>query len=306
MAVITAGGFKISKTNTPTREGERIATIAEITDREKVPNPCVGMQIFVEDEQAHYTVLELGPAEIGGIEVPNVVVSKYKKVEVEVEVKDGSISKKKLSNEVQKELETLDSQIAALSSGLKASLTATPNVVHKNTATQITLNGSLKDNAGDVVADNILIKKGDDMIAEGTNKSSIFAMYSLNASSDITFSADVNVKGMKLSAKATVSARNPVYAGMGTSATAVAVAANKQSARTSAKGYTYTKKATVDGQYFFLLVPSDVTKPTAFTMGGAPFAMETATTETINGISYTVYRSSAVYNNGAEVAVTAN
>lgn len=80
MAIIAADGFKISKTNTPTREGERIATIAEITDREKVPNPSVGMLIFVEDEQAHYTVLELGPAEIGGIEVPNLVVKRYKKM----------------------------------------------------------------------------------------------------------------------------------------------------------------------------------------------------------------------------------
>lgn len=302
MAIIAADGFKISKTNTPTREGERIATLADITNREKVPNPSVGMQIFVEDEQAHYVVLELGSDKIGGIEVPNVVVSKYKKVEVE----DGSISKKKLSSDVQKELETLNSQITALSAGLRASLTATPNVVHKNTATQITLNGSLKDNTGDVEADNILIKKDDDMIAEGTNKASIFAMYSLNTSSDTEFSADINVKGMKLSAKATVSARNPVYAGMGTSATSVAVAANKESARVSAKGYTYTKKATADGQYFFLLVPSDVTKPTTFTMGGAPFAMEAGKTETINGISYTVYRSSEVYNAGAEVNVTAN
>lgn len=221
-------------------------------------------------------------------------------------VKDGSISKKKLSSDVQKEFETLNSQITALSAGLKASLTVSPNVVHKNTATQITLNGSLKDNAGNVVADNILIKKGDDMIAENTNESSIFALYSLNASSDTAFSVDIGIKGMTLSAKATVSARNPVYAGMGTSATSVAVAANKQSARTSAKGYTYTKKATADGQYFFLLVPSDVTKPTAFTMGGAPFAMEAGTTETINEINYTVYRSSSVYNNGAEVTVTAN
>lgn len=79
MAIIAADGFKISKTNTPTREGERIATLADITNREKVPNPFVGMLIFVEDEQAHYTVLELGPAEIGGIEVPNLVVKRYKK-----------------------------------------------------------------------------------------------------------------------------------------------------------------------------------------------------------------------------------
>ena len=197
-------------------------------------------------------------------------------------------------------------KIAALSAGLKASLTATPNVVHKNTSTQITLSARLNDNAGDVKANNILIKKGDEVIAEGTDESLISETYSLNASSDTTFIADVNINGMKLSAKATVSARYPVYAGMGTSATSVAVAANKQSARVSAKGYTYTKKATADGQYFFLLVPSDVTKPTTFTMGGAPFAMEPSSAETINGISYTVYRSSNVYNNGTELSVTAN
>lgn len=302
MAIIAADGFKISKTNTPTREGERIATIAEITNREKVPNPSVGMLIFVEDEQAHYVVLELGGDKIGGIEVPNVVVSKYKKVEVE----DGSISKKKLSKEVQTEFETLNSQIVALSAGLKASLTSSPNVVHKGIKTDITLTARLDNNAGAVEANNILIKKGDNVIADNTNKSSLIALYEFTPSSDTDFIADIGINGMTLTAKTTVSARNPVYAGMGTSAEEVAVDKNKQSARTSARGYTYTKTATADGQYFFLLVPSDVTKPTTFTMGGAPFAMEAGTTETINGISYTVYRSSEVYNTGAEVNVTAN
>lgn len=197
--------------------------------------------------------------------------------------------------------------LTALSSGLRASLTATPNVVHKNTSTQITLEGSLKDNVRNVVADNILIKKGDVEITKDTGKSSISVGYSLNASSDTDFIADIGIYGMKLSAKTTVAARNPVYAGMGTLFTEVAEDDNnKQSARTSARGYAYTKTATADGLYFFLLIPSDVTKPTTFTMGGAPFAMEAGTTETINGISYTVYRSSEVYNTGAEVNVTAN
>ncbi len=80
MAIIAADGFKISKTNTPTREGERIATIADITDRTKVPNPSVGMIIFVEDERKHYTVLALGPAIIGGVEIANAVVRDYKEV----------------------------------------------------------------------------------------------------------------------------------------------------------------------------------------------------------------------------------
>lgn len=78
MSIIAADGFKISKTNTPTREGERIATIAEITDRTKVPNPSVGMIIFVEDEQKHYKVLKLGSAVIGGVTVENAIVEEYK------------------------------------------------------------------------------------------------------------------------------------------------------------------------------------------------------------------------------------
>lgn len=88
MSIIAADGFKISKTNTPTREGERIATIAEITDRAKVPNPSVGMIIFVEDEQRHYKVLELASDVIGGVTVENAVVKRYKELSGDVDLSD--------------------------------------------------------------------------------------------------------------------------------------------------------------------------------------------------------------------------
>lgn len=84
MSIIAADGFKISKVNTPTREGERIATIADITNREKVPNPSVGMIIFVEDEKEHYKVLSLAPATIGGVKVSNAVVKEYCKLTKEI------------------------------------------------------------------------------------------------------------------------------------------------------------------------------------------------------------------------------
>lgn len=98
----------------------------------------------------------------------------------------------------------------------------------------------------------------------------------------------------------------PIYAGFGNTATDVAVEANKLSVRTSAVG-TYTKTATKDGVNFFILVPSTFSELTSFTMGGAPFVMETSiiTTGEFNQ-NYKQYKSGATYNTGANVNIKAS
>lgn len=96
----------------------------------------------------------------------------------------------------------------------------------------------------------------------------------------------------------------PIYAGFGTSAEGVKTNANKLSVRTSAAG-TYTNTCQADGQNFYILVPRTFTTLTSFTMGGAPFVMETSDI-TLGDYEYKQYKSGAVYNTGATVNIKAS
>ena len=96
----------------------------------------------------------------------------------------------------------------------------------------------------------------------------------------------------------------PIYYGFGTTETDIAIAANKLSPRLSASG-TYAKTSAKDDVNFIILAPKTLPKLTNFTMGGAPFVMET-TSVTINGKDYYMDKSGAIYMNGATLNVQAN
>lgn len=96
----------------------------------------------------------------------------------------------------------------------------------------------------------------------------------------------------------------PIYYGFGTKETDIAIAANKLSPRLSASG-TYAKTSAKDDVNFIILAPKTLPKLTNFTMGGAPFVMET-TSVTINGKDYYMYKSGAIYMNGVTLNVQAN
>ena len=96
----------------------------------------------------------------------------------------------------------------------------------------------------------------------------------------------------------------PIYYGFGTKETDIAIAANKLSPRLSASG-TYAKTSAKDDVNFIILAPKTLPKLANFTMGGAPFVMET-TSVTINGKDYYMYKSGAIYMNGATLNVQAN
>lgn len=96
----------------------------------------------------------------------------------------------------------------------------------------------------------------------------------------------------------------PIYYGFGTTETDIAIAANKLSPRLSASG-TYAKTSANDDVNFIILAPKTLPKLNNFTMGGAPFVMET-TSVTINGKDYYMYKSGAIYMNGVTLNVQAN
>lgn len=96
----------------------------------------------------------------------------------------------------------------------------------------------------------------------------------------------------------------PIYYGFGTTETDIAIAANKLSPRLSASG-TYAKTSAKDDVNFIILAPKTLPKLNNFTMGGAPFVMETSSV-TINGKDYYMYKSGAIYMNGVTLNVQAN
>lgn len=96
----------------------------------------------------------------------------------------------------------------------------------------------------------------------------------------------------------------PIYYGFGTTETDIAIAANKLSPRLSASG-TYAKTSAKDDVSFIILAPKTLPKLTNFTMGGAPFVMETSSV-TINGKDYYMYKSGAIYMTSATLNVQAN
>lgn len=96
----------------------------------------------------------------------------------------------------------------------------------------------------------------------------------------------------------------PIYYGFGTKETDIAIAANKLSPRLSASG-TYAKTSAKDDVNFIILAPKTLPKLTNFTMGGAPFVMET-TSVVINGKDYYMYKSGGVYMSGTTVRVQAS
>ena len=96
----------------------------------------------------------------------------------------------------------------------------------------------------------------------------------------------------------------PIYYGFGTKETDIAIAANKLSPRLSASG-TYAKTSAKDDVNFIILAPKTLPKLTNFTMGGAPFVMETISV-TINGKDYYMYKSGAIYMTGTTLNVQAN
>lgn len=95
----------------------------------------------------------------------------------------------------------------------------------------------------------------------------------------------------------------PIYYGFGTKETDIAIAANKLSPRLSASG-TYAKTSAKDDVNFIILAPKTLPKLNNFTMGGAPFVMETSSVS-INGKDYYMYKSGGVYMSGTTLRVLA-
>lgn len=72
--IIASNGFIISRTDTPTRVGSRIWTLDEMPN---IPNPAVGMIVYVRSTDEYYSVKTLKGKMIGGREIPDAQVDSF-------------------------------------------------------------------------------------------------------------------------------------------------------------------------------------------------------------------------------------
>ena len=72
--ILTGGPLKFTEPNCPTRVGEYINTLGDIYS---IPNPRLGMQVFVKDEKRTYIVTELKSKTINGVVIPNAQVGEF-------------------------------------------------------------------------------------------------------------------------------------------------------------------------------------------------------------------------------------
>lgn len=202
------------------------------------------------------------------------------------------------------ELNALDSKLSALASGTEVTLSLDKTCIYKDVSTAVKITANVKGITPEtlkIIEDSLsgtVLQSGNNVKTLSANKT-----FTLSANSKTLYGL-ATYQGLEFSGSVVLNARHPIYSGFGNSPEEVAVDANKLSARVSAAG-TYNDTATADGQYFYILVPTDINALSSFTMGGAPYVM-TASTASISGVSYRVYRSGAVYNNGATVSVIAS
>ena len=206
----------------------------------------------------------------------------------------------------------LDNKIQALSLGMKLTGSVSPSVVYKNTSSTFTFAGTLTNPSGFAI-DSMKVKdnsSGTEYVMTVDKSNSNKYTYALGGQSMSVNSKSYTItavaSGLTFVTTVSVNARYPMYYGMGTSAADVKANGTKLSARTSAAG-TYTLTANKDDVRFYLLVPSDISKPTSFSMGGSPVDMYIpTTTTTLDGVAYYVLYTNAMYKPGAKVEIKAS
>lgn len=141
-------------------------------------------------------------------------------------------------------------------------------------------------------AEDIVIKQGGNIIATGSGKTLAQEVSVEQATAgSIDYTAEFTfVGGNKRTANATVYFVNKIYVGSGAIYTDVTTDSYAVSARRSPAG-TYNVTVAQNGQYVFFVIPATMSITKA-TLSGFDFPLDAPVSETIDDVSYKVYRSS--------------
>ena len=239
--------------------------------------------------------------EICSEKIAEVVASADTKYDTLKEIADWITNDSTGAASMANDIENLKSQLNALVLGAKSTLSSSPSIIYAGEDTEITITGKLTPDS--LTPCEIYIYKDalySDIIATGITPT-VTVKQTINKKSTYALKAVYN--GTSYTATTTVNAYHPIYYGFGTSYKNVMNNGTK-ALKSSAKG-NYKATAEADGVNYFILVPGGVTKPSTFTMGGAPFNMVTEEIFTDSGVAYTVFKSGSIFNNGGNVDITA-
>ena len=200
-------------------------------------------------------------------------------------------------------VEEINNKIDAIISGVNVSLSISPNIIYKGTATGITLTGTMSNGTPTLMR----LLEGSSQLKTSTTSPITYTTSITMVDNTKTYTVTgITTTGLTLSYSTTVSARNPIYYGFGVNSDAVVIAANKLGPTTTANR-TYDKSnGTGETCNFFIMIPNDIGVLTNFTMNGAPFVMKPSRNEIKGGITYHVYESANVYANGVRLIVAAS
>lgn len=233
--------------------------------------------------------------QISAEEVAKIVNSADTKYDTLKEISDWILNDTTGAASMANDIQSLKAQLNALTLGAKASASISKSSIYVGEKNSITVTGRMEPNT--LIPCTVSIYKGSDLMASADT--SVVSYTEL-----LTGTTSYNIKavynGTTYTASTRVNAYYPTYYGFGVEYSDVLSNKNLLS---SAKR-TYTDIANADGVYYYILVPDGVSKPSSFTMGGAPFNMG-STNETINGVNYTVFKSGSVFNNGGSVNIVA-
>ena len=228
-------------------------------------------------------------------EVVKIVNSADSRYDTLKEISDWILSDTTGAASMANDIQSLKAQLNALTLGAKASASISKSSIYVGEENSVTVTGRMEPNT--LTPCTVSIYKGSDLMASADT--SVVSYTEL-----LTGTTSYNIKavynGTTYTASTCVNAYCPTYYGFGVEYSDVLSNKNLLS---SAKR-TYTDTANADGVYYYILVPDGVSKPSLFTMGGAPFNMGSIN-ETINGVNYTIFKSGSVFNNGGSVNIVA-
>lgn len=199
------------------------------------------------------------------------------------------------------DIEKLKAQLNAITLGVKASISTSVSNFYKGEETEVTVIGKISPTLLEGYTVNLYKGAVDGTLLSSSTDSS--CVYTETITGDTTYGVKVIYNGTPYTAVTKISSYHPIYYGFGENYNTVVSDGEKVRPTSSAKG-NYKGTAETNGVNYFILVPNGVTKPTSFTMGGAPFNMS-STEEIINNVIYTVFKSGSVFNNGGSVDITA-
>ena len=174
------------------------------------------------------------------------------------------------------------------------SLSGIPSVIYAAKSGQTVLLSSKITTIGTISSHKIL--KGSTEISSGTSPNLNGSDPSTNTTTDITYTTEAVINGVKVSKESTVYVRYPIYFGAAATWDAINNDSHKAPAKTNPVG-TYHINVSQNGYSVFFNVPSEMSI-TKVTVSGFDMPFKPYVSKTIDGKAYKSYESTNTYTIG--------